>query len=418
MKEMFSKKALQKASLPDQIDDLMHIIQPRVWISVVAVLFLIVIAILWGFLGNIPTRINGSGIILRSDNVGGIYTNGSGKLVSISVKEGDKVSKGQVIGKIKHRELQAEVENLEKHITELGKEINSKNIFTDSILESEMHYIDQKYEAIKMSITRNKEKQRILEEKIRGQDELLKKGLITRQTYLNSLDELKKMEISEGQLNSEFTEIEIEKAKHTKGALSSIFDNRLILQDQVRKLDLLNKELDDTENIYSNYDGIVLEQRAFVGSLVAQGSVIAVIEPYTGSTEQRAVVFVPLKDAKSLNEGMKSFIIPTVVKKEESGMIIGKVTHISNYPVSYVGLVNILGSDLLASEISESGTPVFVKLDLEKDQESYSGYRWTSGKGPDIQLISGTQVEVNIIVKERKPISLVLPWLKKLTGIY
>ncbi len=418
MRKIFQKEALEKASSPDQIDDLMHVIQPRVWISIWAVLFLIIIAILWGFLGSIPTRVNGTGLILRSDMVGGIYARGNGELLSISVLEGDNVSKGQVIGRIRHPELQAEIENLEKHITELSKEINSKNKFNNNILEDEMHYIDQKYESIKISIAQNKEKQKILEERIMDQDELLKKGLITRQTYLNSLDELKKMEINENQLKSEFTEIEIEKARDTKGAQSSIFENRLVLQDQLRKMELLKIELDEAETIISNYDGIVLDQRAFVGSLVKQGSVIAVIEPNSGSKEQRAIVFVPLKDARRLRPGMKGYIIPTVIKKEESGMIIGKVSHVCSYPLSYVGLVNMVSSDLLASEISKSGAQVFVKLDLEKDQEAYSGYRWTSGKGPDIKLKSGTQVDVNIIVKEQKPISLILPWLKKFTGIY
>jgi len=418
MKEIFRDEALQKASSPDQIDDLMHIIQPRVWISVLAVLFLIIITILWGFLGNIPTRVNGAGIILRSDMVGGIYANGNGELVAISVLEGDVVSKGQVIGRIKHPELRAEIGYLEKHIAELSVEINSQNLITDSILESEMYYVEQKYQSIKLSITRNKEKQKILEDRIRDQDELLKKGLITRQTYLNSLDELKKLEINEDILISEFTEIEIEKSRNTKGARLSIVDNRLVLKDQLRKLELLKIELDDAENVRSNYDGIVLEQSAFVGSLVTRGTMIAVIEPSTCNSDQRAIVFVLLKDAKKLRQGMKSYIIPTVIKKEESGMIIGKVSHVAEYPISYAGLVNIVGSDLLAGEISKTGEPVFVKLDLEKDPGSFSGYRWTSGKGPDIKIKSGTKVEVNILVKEQKPISLLLPWLKKLTGIY
>ena len=418
MKKIFRDEALQKASSPDQIDDLMHIIQPRVWITVLAVLFLIIVTLLWGFFGNIPTHVNGSGIILRSDMVGGIYANGNGELVAISVHEGDAVSKGQVIGRIKHPELRAEIENLEKHIAELSIETNSQNLITDSILEREMYYVEQKYQSIKQSITRNKEKQKILEDRIRDQDELLKKGLITRQTYLNSLDELKKLEINEDQLINEFTEIEIEKSKNTKGARLSIFDNRLILKEQLRKLELLKIELDDTENVRSNYDGIVLEQSAFVGSLVTRGTVIAVIEPSTGNTDHRAVVFVLLKDAKKLRQGMRSYIIPTVIKKEESGMIIGEVSHVAEYPMSYAGLVNIVGSDLLASEISKTGEPVFVKLKLEKDPDSFSGFRWTSGKGPNIKIKSGTKVDVNILVKEQRPISLVLPWLKKLTGIY
>lgn len=418
MKEIFREKALEKASSPDRIDDLMQVTKPRGWIAVTAILFLFAAALLWGFLGEIPTKVKGKGVIMRSGNVSGVYAMGSGELMKINVVEGDTVHDGQVIGKIRQPDLLAEVANLEEHLQELIKEYDSQNRIMDNKLVIEMDYLDQQYNSILLTITQNHERQNILRSRIEDQKYLLEKGLITKQKYLNSVEELRLLEIKEVRLNNDITQIEIQRKKYSGDAQANKLNNELIINDETRKLELLKFKMDEAESIINRSTGIVLEQLAFVGSLINEGNTILLVEPYSASADYKAVAFVPLKDSKKLKPGMKSYVIPSVVKKEESGMIVGKTIQISDYPVSDVGLVNILGSNLLAKKISQIGTPVYIEIALEKDTGSYSGYKWTSGRGPDIRLRSGTEVDISIVVKEQKPISLLLPWLKKITGIY
>jgi len=409
---------MQKASSPDRIDDLMRVAQPRGWLATMAILFLFAVAFLWGFLGEIPTKVKGKGVILRSGTVGEVYSRGKGELIQLFVFDGDTVSKGQVVGNIRQTDLRSEIANLEKHISELTKDYDSQNKIADDILVIEMHYLDQQHNSVQLSIYQNREEQKIIQERIEDQEFLLEKGLITRQKYLNSVDEFKHLQIEESRLNNDLTQIEIQRNKYSSEAQTNILDNELIVNDEVRKLDILKLRLDETENLVSNFDGIVLEQVAFVGSLINEGEIILIVEPYTDSQDHKAIAFVPLKDSKKLVQDMKGYVIPSVVKKEEKGMMIGRVKHIAEYPFSYVGLVNVLGSDLLAEEISKIGTPVYIDIALEKDADSYSGYKWTSGKGPDIRLKSGTEVDISIVIKKQKPISLLLPWLKKISGIY
>ena len=57
------------------------------------------------------------------------------------------------------------------------------------------------------------------------------------------------------------------------------------------------------------------------------------------------------------------------------------------------------------------------KVALERDPSTFSLYRWTSGKGPPILLSSGTLTRAEVTTREQRPIDLVIPLTKRLTGI-
>jgi HlyD family secretion protein len=46
-----------------------------------------------------------------------------------------------------------------------------------------------------------------------------------------------------------------------------------------------------------------------------------------------------------------------------------------------------------------------------------SGYLWSSAIGPSVSITSGTLCEAQIIVERQRPISLVIPLLRKAGGI-
>ena len=46
-----------------------------------------------------------------------------------------------------------------------------------------------------------------------------------------------------------------------------------------------------------------------------------------------------------------------------------------------------------------------------------TGYRWAVGSGPELKLTSGTLTRAEITTREQRPLELVVPMLKRLTGI-
>jgi HlyD family secretion protein len=52
-------------------------------------------------------------------------------------------------------------------------------------------------------------------------------------------------------------------------------------------------------------------------------------------------------------------------------------------------------------------------VSLEADPSTFSGFRWVSGKGPQVAIGSGTPCQGEIILEEVPPASYVMPFFRK-----
>lgn len=123
-----------------------------------------------------------------------------------------------------------------------------------------------------------------------------------------------------------------------------------------------------------------------------------------------------MSDGKKIATGMSVQMTPTMVKREEFGGIVGKVTNISAFPVTQQGAASLIGNpDILPGVMSE-GPQLAIFTELQ-NSSTYSGYRWSSSQGPHLKMTPGTTTSVQIKVQERAPIAFVLPILKSWTGL-
>jgi HlyD family secretion protein len=129
----------------------------------------------------------------------------------------------------------------------------------------------------------------------------------------------------------------------------------------------------------------------------------------------QVVAYIPVVDAKKVLPGMKAQVSPSTVKQEEFGAIMGTVTGVAEFPSTQQSLRGILVNDELIRTIANVEGPVEVRIDLERDANASSGYKWTSSGGPPMQISSGTVGSVMVITNDQMPISMILPWLKSLT---
>jgi HlyD family secretion protein len=51
------------------------------------------------------------------------------------------------------------------------------------------------------------------------------------------------------------------------------------------------------------------------------------------------------------------------------------------------------------------------------DPATPSGFKWTSREGPETKIGSGTLLQVQISVEERRPIELVIPTVRRWLGV-
>jgi HlyD family secretion protein len=117
-------------------------------------------------------------------------------------------------------------------------------------------------------------------------------------------------------------------------------------------------------------------------------------------------MYVSPVEGKKIRPGMTVQISPSTVRKEEYGVMLGKVVSVGEFPVTYQAMLRVLGSDELIRALPVGGASIEVVVEPTK-AETDSGYQWTSPKGPPTTVQSGTFVAASIITEERRPIELI-----------
>jgi hypothetical protein len=94
----------------------------------------------------------------------------------------------------------------------------------------------------------------------------------------------------------------------------------------------------------------------------------------------------------------------------------GSVEHVGDFPVGADRVAAMLANEALAQSLTGAG-PVFEIRAQLKEGNTPSGFAWSTSTGPPDKISSGTVVRVSVIVDRRKPIELVLPFLRRTAGL-
>jgi HlyD family secretion protein len=208
-------------------------------------------------------------------------------------------------------------------------------------------------------------------------------------------------------------EIEEEKADHDLRELRSRRD--VDIAEQRRLVERLTLDVAAQSEIKSQYSGRVLEIQVSPGQMVQSGDRMGTIEVDDANFELKCLAYFPVKDGKRISEGMTVHITPSTVQREREGAIIGRVSKCSKFPITRQGATTMVGNSEIAEILTEGGGMIEVEAELDRDPDSFSGYRWTS-KGPELKFSAGTTSSVRVTVENRAPITYVLPILKTWLG--
>ncbi len=169
-------------------------------------------------------------------------------------------------------------------------------------------------------------------------------------------------------------------------------------------------ETGQTVPILSSYRGRVTEITVDAGSLVDRGTRLLTLVDDEQPLE--AVIYLSPTDGKRVAVGRSVLISPATIAKEEYGYVLGTVTSVGELPSTYEGMFRVLKNEDLVNELRAGGAPVEVRVTLTANSANFSGYQWTSPRGPDVKLMNGTPATALINIDSRRPLSLVLPFLK------
>jgi biotin carboxyl carrier protein len=317
---VFRKVSVERLSSPEQLDTLMKVTSPKGWLALIALGVLLISTIVWGFFGNMETKIQSQGVLIRPGGLQSIYVTSSGAISDIRVVENDFVQKGDVVARIEQPLL---------------------------------------------------------------------------------LDQIKQ---TVDQIDNTTSKYKSNKTVELEGQLRNLQASLLRLQ----------ADYAFSSQVVSPYSGRVLEIMAKKGSSLSQGMPLINVE--VGEENGRdlvAVMYIPVQEGKKVIPGMKLTIAPSSVNKEESGLLIARVTSVSEFPTNAQGMMLTLGNEGLVTQLAgKDSAMVEIHADLIQDIHTVSGYKWSTGKGPSVQMNSGTLVSGAITIEQQKPISTIIPQIK------
>ena len=412
---IFRASALQRAASPEELDHLVGITKPSDWILTTVVAVALVAVIVWGIVGRIPSRVSGQGILVGSGRVVDAVSAAEGRLASLSVSIGDHVARGQTIAQI----AQTDIEQKYKNATEVYKERQREHDDMQAKVTAELAAKSANFEKLEAAFNKviqaTDQRVQFLSTDVKNLEQLMAKGLTTRKIL-----EDRRLELTEAQQRETDSQNEILKLHAQKTDLETQREHELqqaqfAANNARRDMEALAGTLGLNSEVLSPIDGRVVEIKVSTGSVLNVGTPVVLIEDEGAKLE--AVVYIPAEQGKNVKAGLQVRVAPSTVKREEFGTMVGTVMSVSEFPVTPQGMTAVLHNDQLVKLFSHDGAPYAVAVSLQRDASTTSGYRWAVGKGPEIHLTSGTLAQAEITTRNRRPLDLVVPLFKKLTGI-
>lgn len=403
-KKLFREASLERLSSPDKLDQLMLVTSRRAWFALSALILAVALAVAWGFLGSIPTRVQGQGVLMKTGGIQSVAVTASGRISDLSVNLGDEVRQGQLVARLAQPELldqmrvkRAEIDGLQGQLEWLLNFRQQQDVLQDDYLEQRRLNLEELV--------------RINESRYRIQQELETAGLITRQELLQTGQRIE-------DAKAELSQLELTNLESDQQITSRIQALELQIAQAESQLNSLVSQYESAVQVISPYAGRVVEIQANTGQPVAAGAEIMNLERIGRDIKSlEGTIFISAAQGKRVEPGMEVLISPSGIRREEFGYMVGYVTSVSEFPATYQGMMRTLSNDTLVRDLLAGGAVFEVKADLIPNPELPSGFVWSSGKGPDEEIRSGSLASAQITVQEQRPITLVIPTLRSWLGI-
>jgi HlyD family secretion protein len=412
---IFRKVALERLSSPEQLDQLLQVTSPQGWLALGTLGAILLASLGWGVWGTIPTEATGAGILLRRGGVSDVVTAAAGQVDELLVKVGDVIAKGQPVARIRQDVIVRQIKDNEARLAALRGEFAEAARTAEEQKRLRARGLAQQRANLQHSIETLEKDLTLLAERVEAERKLLDDGLITKQAFLTTQQTLNQKRSDLAGQRLELNGLDLKRLEGDQQLDQQITSR----QSAIRDLELMSRELNAklTENVVvtSPYAGRVLEILTTRGDVVNPGSPVLSIEVV--SEHLMAVLFVPAASGKRVQKGMPVRVSPSTVKREEYGSILGRVAWVAEFPSTARGMQRLLGNEALVNGLMGQGPPIQVDVDLERDPSTPTGFRWSSSRGPSVKISSGTLAAGDVVVREDRPIRLLIPTLREKLGI-
>jgi HlyD family secretion protein len=406
---LFRKQVMDKIASPEQLNNVMQLQDANSWLLLLACACLLATAAVWGVWGSVPNRVHASGILINQTGLSDVVSVAAGQVTSLAVDVGDDVRPGEVIARIAQPELIAEIESQRAQLAEMKRNLEKSRELSTQDVQLKASATSSQRIGLRSQIDASLQEQRDLNQKLLTQQELLEKGLVTQDTVL-----ITRRDLRAAQNNVKALQAQLERTVADTFSIKRANETELLADaDRIRELErriaLSVEKLQRQAEIVSTQAGRVVEVRASVGDVIAPGTPIASLERTADKGGLEALLYVDSRIGKRVQPGMQVNLAPSVVRRERHGVMLGKVTSVEGFASTRRGMMRVLHNESLVDAFmaDTASAPIALRVQLDVDASTPTGYRWSSGRGPSLILSSGTRLDAAITTDTQRPISLI-----------
>lgn len=413
---IFRQAALDRLSNPEQLDRIMTVARPGDWLAFVALLAVVLTAVGWGVLGSMATRVSGSGILVaRGGAIFSPVANGDGLVMALSVAPGQRVTAGQRLARVAQPDLEEQYVSAGAVVAEYEAQFAALRGQVGSYAAARKRNGAAQRGLLAQQRVDAETKAADVAEQLRAAQGLLARGIVTRAKVSELSQALATARQAVTEAGSRLVQIDADEISTMNGDDRDIRTAESRLSEARRRLRDIAADLDRKQYVTSPAAGHVVEVRTPVGSRVTAGTPVVAVE--NGGAVLELILYVPPRDGKRVRPGMRVNVSPSVASREEFGTITGRVVAVSDFPATQAAMQAALQNDQLVKDFSSGGAPIVVRVELDRDPRTATGYGWAGGRGPMVPLTSGTIAEADVTVEQQAPITFALPFLRGAVGM-
>jgi HlyD family secretion protein len=411
---LFRQAALEKLASPEQLDELVTVADTRGWLAAAGLGIVLATFIAWSLFGTIRTEVAASGILVReSGQVVSAVAPAAGMVERLLVHPGDKVVRGQQVALLNQDQVALQLANARAAAAELRAELQQRDAAVAEETRAMQRNAEERRSTYNEVIRLTADRLARLHAQLTSRESLRRAGLVSDDTIEQVRVNIAQCEEDIDSTRARLAELDTERLQYESAAGRDHSAAQRAVADADRQVAELALTLKTSRAVLAPAGGRVTELAVAEGQRLAADALVLNLE--TEGHRLQAVVYVPTAQGKRVTPGMAVRVAPATVRREEFGTMRGTVQNVSPFPSTPQGMLAVLRNQSLVNDFAAAGAPYETRIDLN-EAATPTGYEWTSGTGPALDLTSGTTVEVWITVRRDAPIDLILPFVRHLAG--
>lgn len=403
-------------SIKGIVSEALTIINPQYALALMIYAVLGLTAIVWAFAGDIPHRIKGFGEIVTEQGLYSVFSPAAGQIDRIVVSHGAQVNVGDLLVQLKQPEMAQALTLMQSDFDTLQAKDNILKTGDQQILNLRSNLNSLEKNRLNIQMQDATKVIAFLTDQVAGRQQLFEDGVIVRSMLFESQDALAKAITGKEVLieNLRILELESQQWVLDKNMREEVTENDII--NMGVQLDNLKEQYKLSTEIRSEEAGHLVQMNVAFGDVISEGESLLVMERSSDDTDFFLDLYIPFTADENITTGMVVDIEPFIVDRNLHGWLIGEIVEVTNYVSSGASLMQALQNKALLDKITSDG-PVFrVRVKLNKDPNTVSGFAWSNGVGPSFKLHEGALSIAYIRVKDKSPIDYLIPIFKDYLG--